>query len=796
MFSVYADGQLIFMPLDRTLTIHNPKVSLEIGKAGSFQFELPSSNLFYNKLQQMRSIVTVEYEGVEIFRGRVLTNNRSFNNVRSVYCEGDLAYLVDSVQKGTKFNGKAHDLFRKIIEGHNARVDDYKKFTVGNITIEDRDVILSGKSEEIEKYDVKKFNYKQIALNAIVDDWMNSFDYIEDVLIDYCGGYLRTRREGNTTYIDYLADYDRTSPQMIEFGTNLLDISEEIDPDEMFTVLIPIGDENLTLEKYKGSSDYGARIRYGGGSDEIVDAEAVARYGRIVKTHVFDNVNKVNTLLENALRYFEEHSAMKTTYTAKAVDWHLINSDTDSIYVGDKVYVYTPTHNLTELLTCTKIEYDLANPGNSSYTFGNPKQTLTERYRKDKQKSKGGGGGRKTGGGSGAGDTAGAVADALDAGLDDMSQYITETAEQTKTDIYEAWIKVSDDSSQVTLGTLHKQMLDGKEYLRTKCGIDLDSNKGSVDIYSMNHSIVTQGELLGKEIATSEARFKTLTDDTQALAKTLADFETATSKSTAEILAKANANSASITSLAQWKDTADGKLNSIAKIEQTVNKNESQINLLAQHDNDKASKIAQIELIANNNSSRINLKADVTYVDGKIQGALAQFDTLFAKKIQTDVAFAAKLSAAWIEVGGTIKAGSTITCADLNASHNINAGNTINATNNVYVNWQPVATQSWVNSRLGGTVTLGANSSVNGKFTTGPLVSSGMIVGASLWVGSESSKKEVATKSWVNEQLANYSKKSHTHDFTFNHNHSVTVSGTKYATTVPSRYTGTTGSAK
>lgn len=791
MFSVYADGQLIYMPLDRTLTIHNPKVTLEIGKAGAFQFELPSSNLFYNKLQQMRSVVTVVYEGVEIFRGRVLTNNRSFNNVRSVYCEGDLAYLVDSVQKGTKFNGKAHDLFRKIIEGHNARVDDYKKFTVGDITIENRDVILSGKSEEIEKYDVKKFNYKQIALNAIVDDWMNSFDYIEDVLIDYCGGYLRTRREGNTTYIDYLADYDRVSPQMIEFGTNLLDINEEIDPDEMFTVLIPIGDENLTLAKYNGASAYGARMRYGGGSDEIVDTEAVARYGRIVKTHVFDNVNKRDTLLENALRYFDEHSAMKTTYIAKAVDWHLINSDTGSIYVGDKVYVYTPTHNLTELLTCTKIEYDLANPGNSSYTFGNPKQTLTERYRKDKQKSKGGGGGRKTGGGSGAGDTAGAVADALDAGLDDISQYITETAEQTKTDVYEAWIKVSDDSSQVTLGTLHKQMLDGKEYLRTKCGIDLDSNKGSVDIYSMNDTIVTQGRLIGETIATQEARFQTLTNDDVAMARQFAEFKTATNNSLAEVKTEVTSTKSTVSSLAQWQQTINGSVTkSVAQVLQEAAADHATVNLMSQWQTREAQHIASIELTANNTASQITLKADKTYVKTEtdrvkqyVDDSLSVFlnknllfggTATFTKTVFQDV-ITAKLGATF---GGTVKAPF------------------IEATSTLTLGGMPVATQSWVNSRLGGTVALGANSSVNGKFTTGPLVSSGMIVGASLWVGSESSKKEVATKSWVNEQLANYSKKSHTHDFTFNHNHSVTVSGTKYATTIPSRYTGTTGAAK
>ena len=790
MFSVYADGQLIFMPLDRTLTIHNPKVTLEMGKAGAFQFELPSSNLFYNKLQQMRTVVTVVYEGVEIFRGRVLTNNRSFGNVRSVYCEGDLAYLVDSVQKGTKFNGKAHDLFRKIIEGHNARVDDYKKFTVGNITVENRDVILSGKSEEIEKYDTRKFNYKQIALNSIVDDWMNSFDYIEDVLISYCGGYLRTRREGSTTYIDYLADYDRVSPQMIEFGTNLLDISEEIDPDEMFTVLIPLGDENLTLAKLGTASIYGARIQYGGGSDEIVDTEAVARYGRIVKTHVFDNVNNRQTLLENALRYFDEHSAMKTTYTAKAVDWHLINSDTDSIYVGDKVYVYTPTHDLTDLLTCTKIEYDLANPGNSSYTFGNPKQTLTERYRKDKQKSKGGGGGRKTGGGSGAGDTADAVAGAVDAGLDDIIDYVDSGIETAKNDIYDAYIQVDKEHGNITLKALYEHLENSKTVLKRIAGIDIDAPTGTVDIYSMNDRISTTEDKMGS----SEARIKTLADDFAAYVDTFAKFRSSYSNTITSITQRVDADSASISSIAQWQSNTDSKLKNLATIESKVSATESSIKLLAQYDADASNRMAQIELTASKQGTAINLKADKVYVDGKIQGVIAQFDTLFTNKLKSGLTVTGNLVANATVLGQTTLQGQLRSSFGAEFSATVKAS-TFAASSNMTINGANVATQAWVNNtisgKFAGDVTFGGAVNLSKKLTSTNTIEAQNVFAKSMNIDG----KAVATQEWVKKQLASYSKSSHTHSFTYNHNHTVTVSGTKYYCSIPSKYSGTTGSA-
>ena len=395
MFHIYVDGKSIYEPIDDELIVNSPKLTLEMGKAGSLQFIVPPFHRYYNLFQQLKTIVTVELDGVEIFRGRVLTVNRNFNNMRTVYCEGNLAYLVDSVQKGKKFKGTTYELFKKIIQRHNSRVESEKKFTVGTINIEDREIILSGQSdkeqEQAENLETTNFDYEQIVLDSIVDDWQTSFEYIESCLIDYCGGYLRTRRVGNTNYIDLVTDYGNTAVQEIEFGTNLLDLTEEVSAEDVFTVLIPLGDDNLTIADVNN------------GSDELVDAAGVERFGRIVKTHVFDNVDKASTLLENAQRFMASHVNMPITITVKAVDMHLIDKNVREIYIGDRVHVNTLPHNIVDYLTCTKIEYDLDNPANNTYTFGTPRQTMTERYRKDKAKankdSKSRGG--KSGGASG-----------------------------------------------------------------------------------------------------------------------------------------------------------------------------------------------------------------------------------------------------------------------------------------------------------------------------------------------------------------------------------------------------------
>lgn len=55
---------------------------------------------------------------------------------------------------------------------------------------------------------------------------MGETEHTVDKLVDRLGGHLRIRHSGTTRYLDYIADYDNTNTQVIEFGSNLLDYSE------------------------------------------------------------------------------------------------------------------------------------------------------------------------------------------------------------------------------------------------------------------------------------------------------------------------------------------------------------------------------------------------------------------------------------------------------------------------------------------------------------------------------------------------------------------------------------------
>lgn len=771
MFYIYANGKSIYQPMDNTLSLFGPKLTLEMGKAGSLQFQIPPSNKYYNALPQLTTTITVEMDDIEIFRGRVLTNNRNFNNVRTIYCEGDLAYLVDSVQKAEKYDGKAHALFRKIIAAHNARVEASKRFTVGSITVEDRDVLLTGKSDDIQDAETGKFDYKQIAINSIADEWQNTFDFIETCLIDYTGGYLRTRRQNGVTYVDLLADYGTNATQDIEFGKNLLDLTEEVSAEDVFTVLIPLGDENLTIESVNN------------GSDELVDAAAVARYGRIVKTHVFDSVNDPNTLLENGRRFLASNVNVPVTITVKAVDMHLVDPNASPIFVGDKVHVTSVPHGMLDTLTCTKIEYDMENPANNTYTFGTPKQSLTERYRKDKAKqdsepSHGGGGGG--GGGGGAGDAA------------------SEEAQKKLDEFFDAWINVDKEAAHIDLGTLYKKYDQDRQTLESFCGISLDAPTGNINIKTLRKEFDDMGQVqkeqaayidllnneLGARIELVASQHQTLADlesshyaqltiasnDQESkiagITERIRNIDGQMTESRTNITQLSNDVQALILLEAEYKKTIDNQITTTkTSIQSVANELEAQIKLEATHNSAQETKIASIETRADASESSIRLKANKTYVDseilsvtGKVEAVEAKVVTMEAVKAEIESIVAREIAASKADI-------SWLTSKSITLEVGVYAPY-VRASKELTVAGKSAATQEWTNTKLSDYATkdwvtgkgylTGIPSTCNasvGFYAPYIRATSGMSVGG----------QAVATQEWVYSQLANYAKSDHSH---------------------------------
>ena len=100
MYSIYADNDVIYTDiyaLDDTV-ITKPKLTMQDNGAGSLEFTMPPTHRHYNDIYRMKTTITVFKEGEEIWSGRVLEETTDFWNNKKFYCEGELAYLNDTIQ--------------------------------------------------------------------------------------------------------------------------------------------------------------------------------------------------------------------------------------------------------------------------------------------------------------------------------------------------------------------------------------------------------------------------------------------------------------------------------------------------------------------------------------------------------------------------------------------------------------------------------------------------------------------------------------------------------------------------
>jgi hypothetical protein len=359
MYQVYCDNYLLYDDRLENLKIFEPKIELEVNKTGSFTFTIYSDHPYYNLINKLKSIITVYQDDFLLFRGRVLNDELGFHNEKLMECEGEMAFLLDSIIRPYEYSGSIKGFLQKLIADHNSQVEAAHQFTVGNVTVTDPN--------------------NTIARSSI--DYVNTWDVINDSLINLLGGYISIRREGNTSFLDYLNDFDRLSPQSVEFAKNLLDLKRIRNGADIATALIPLGakikdaegsdtDERLTIKSVNGGLDY------------IYDQNAVNTYGWICKVQTWDDVNIASNLLTKGRAYLAGLVNSMDSLELSAADLATVDSSVTSFHIGTYVNVISNPHGINQRLLVNKISIDLLNPASNKLTLGGIIQSLTEKTSK------------------------------------------------------------------------------------------------------------------------------------------------------------------------------------------------------------------------------------------------------------------------------------------------------------------------------------------------------------------------------------------------------------------------------
>lgn len=358
-----------FATAEDKLMISEPDVYLAVGKAGEMSFVLQPDHPYLDRLQRMQGVVSLLDDGVPVYRGRITKDNATYYGSRKITTEGLMACLNDSVMPPFNFPGDVEGdeeyqtaaasgnvveyFFRWVLARHNAQVSEAQQIKPGVCTVTDsNNYIARSSTEYLTTMELLTTRLPKSAL----------------------GGHLLIRYEADGNYLDYYADLPLTNTQRVEYAANLLDIVSERDGTEIYTSILPVGKDGLTI----------ADIADGDLTDDLVkdgltvySKAGVAAYGRINRYVRWDDVTVVANLLAKAKASVSSAGlATQESITVQAVDLGWQDS-VQHFRVGRMTLLVSTPHGYNAAYALMELQPDILSPGNTKITLGATRQTYT-----------------------------------------------------------------------------------------------------------------------------------------------------------------------------------------------------------------------------------------------------------------------------------------------------------------------------------------------------------------------------------------------------------------------------------
>lgn len=329
----------------------SPRVEKEVDKAGSFSCIIPPTNPSYNVCAR-GAMVFVMQDEEEIFRGRILYTEVDFYKKKKIYVEGLLSFFSDTVMSPVTYSGTTSTaIFTALVAAHNGmKSPGATPGTAGTFIVGDTpSTVISNMTFEIGDY------------TTTIDAMMKLVNNSEAAGT----GNLRTRIEGGLQYIDWVS-FDNGG-QDIEFAKNILDLTDYITAEDVWTIILPLGKENLTI-----GSVYG--------SNTVEDVPGISAWGRIMHIETWGDIEDPSELLSKAQTALSVQTVDRSISTLEisAVDLHLLDVDIDSIDIAKRYRVKSQPHGIDITMMCSKVKVDLQNPKKSMYYFGAKRKSLTD----------------------------------------------------------------------------------------------------------------------------------------------------------------------------------------------------------------------------------------------------------------------------------------------------------------------------------------------------------------------------------------------------------------------------------
>ena len=313
MYKIFFDDFPLHDLRSDVLLLREPDVHLAVGEAGEMAFTIDHDHPYADQITRMKGIIRLLAGSVQIFRGRVRKDTRDFDLSRRIEVEGLLACLNDSVIPPHSFpddflddaayqtaatNGNVVKFYLEwLLAQHNSQTGPDQHIRLGNVTVTDSNNYISRSST----------------------DYLTTMETVKKKLEDLLGGYLLADYSTDETVLHYYDDLPLTNVQEVEFAKNLLDLDVELDASEMYTAILPIGKDGITIESLADGT-VGPNLVKEGAIIYSTAAEASVG-GRITKKVDWQDVTEpVNLQRKASDKLTLEGVQHIQTITCKAVD--------------------------------------------------------------------------------------------------------------------------------------------------------------------------------------------------------------------------------------------------------------------------------------------------------------------------------------------------------------------------------------------------------------------------------------------------------------------------------------------
>lgn len=405
MYEIYAypygnpDAKLLlYRPNDPQALVLSPKLTREVSLGGSLVFTMTRDHAQYGMLQKLSTVVQVRRDGKEIWRGRILKHEADFYNRRVVYCEGALSYFNDSSITPFNYKGTLRQFLQHLIDAHNDQVKSKMKcFQLGTVTAALGNLVVQ--FGDADQY-------------GVGEDYGKVWDILDKLVLKVFGGYFYCSFDSSTglnvlNYCDQAVEGKRQTAQKIEYGRNLLNLSETTDATDLYTRIYPIGGKHTvdtskwyyklmwwrdpskdkheerwgimetdaaTVAQYLPASGYSYNLEEGW----IQNNAAVQKFGIITRIVELDT-DSANDTFAAGVQALQQNYAMKTSYVIRAVDLVDAGYDTDRLDFSMYSHIISAPHSVDAVMLCTKLVEPLEKPAQKEFTFGMTRRTLTDR---------------------------------------------------------------------------------------------------------------------------------------------------------------------------------------------------------------------------------------------------------------------------------------------------------------------------------------------------------------------------------------------------------------------------------